>query len=253
MSDLVELKILGTKSPVCNEQSACPSYYIKYKDTKVILDCGSGSHRFFNFNDLSGLNIFISHFHYDHYTDLYNYMYASYVQKKQNRIEKPINIYIPTYPYSIYESIKVENLTYSNLYDINEYSSYNLDNDVKVDFCKLVHSKFIENYAIRVRIGNKTIVYTGDLSFDAKNEIVNFAKNADILICESTLLKEYNFPEINIHLTAYQAATIAKEANVKKLILTHFNIEEKTEKYLMEAKPVFNNTFLAKEKESYLI
>ena len=57
----ISLKILGIQSPFCDEKSACPSYYIKYKNTKILLDCGSGSHRFFNFDDIDDLNIFISH------------------------------------------------------------------------------------------------------------------------------------------------------------------------------------------------
>ena len=67
------------------------------------------------------------------------------------------------------------------------------------------------------------------------------------LICESSLLKEHGFPEINAHLTAEQAATIAKEAGVKGLILTHFWPEEPLEKYVQEAKKVFPNIIPAVE------
>ena len=48
-------------------------------------------------------------------------------------------------------------------------------------------------------------------------------------------------------MTARQAATIAKEANVKGLILTHFWPEEPTEKYVEEAKEVFPKTVAAQE------
>ena len=61
------------------------------------------------------------------------------------------------------------------------------------------------------------------------------------------LLKEHGFPEINSHLTAEQAGKIAKQANVKGLALTHFWLEEDLEKYVKEAKGVFNNVIALKE------
>ena len=67
------------------------------------------------------------------------------------------------------------------------------------------------------------------------------------MICESSLLKSYGFPEINSHLTAEQAAIIAKQANVKGLALTHFWPEENVQKYVEEAKQVFKNVIALNE------
>ena len=247
------LKILGTQSPFCKENCAGPSYYIKYKNTKILLDCGSGSHRFFDIKDLDNLNIFISHLHFDHFCDVYNYIYSSHSLQRLKVISEPVNVYLPTYQFNIYSAIKSCDLGDTNFYDIDEYKTYNLTNNVNVDFCKLEHSSFIENFATRVKIENKTIVYTGDMSFNAKDTLIKFAKDADILICEASLLREHNFPEICGHLTAYQAGLIAKSANVKKLILTHFWANENTEKYFLEAKKVFSNVYIAKEKDCYKI
>lgn len=53
---------------------------------------------------------------------------------------------------------------------------------------------------------------------------VEVAREAKVLICESTYLEEdRDLARKHFHLTARQAATIAKEANVQKLILTHFS------------------------------
>ncbi len=78
------------------------------------------------------------------------------------------------------------------------------------------------------------------------------AKNADLLICEATYsqedaekAKEYK------HLTAKEAAEIAKKAKAKKLILTHISqrYEKKEEILLKEAKKIFRNTSIAKDLE----
>ena len=63
------------------------------------------------------------------------------------------------------------------------------------------------------------------------------------------MLEEHNFPEICGHLTAKQASLIAKEANVKHMILTHFWPEEKYEKIINEAKQNFENVELAQEEK----
>lgn len=73
------------------------------------------------------------------------------------------------------------------------------------------------------------------------------AKGADLLISESTFeeslevdAKKYN------HLTSKQAATIAKSANAKQLVLTHFSQRyTNTKKLVSEAKKVFKNTTAA--------
>ena len=50
------------------------------------------------------------------------------------------------------------------------------------------------------------------------------AQNVDLLICESTYLSSETADAIkNKHLTALQAAGIAKRAGVDKLVLTHFS------------------------------
>ena len=78
---------------------------------------------------------------------------------------------------------------------------------------------------------------------------IKISKDADLLIAESTYTsslqdkaKEY------LHLTAEQAAEIAKKANAKQLILTHFSQRYKSSSiFLKEAKQIFKNTRLAKD------
>ena len=114
---------------------------------------------------------------------------------------------------------------------------------------KTVHPR--ETYAVKLQHGEKIIVYTSDASFESKDDLTNFASGADLLISESSLLIEHGFPEINSHLTAYQAAVIAKEANVKKLMLTHFWPEESVAKYVEEARTLFSNVIPAIEGEEF--
>jgi ribonuclease Z len=77
------------------------------------------------------------------------------------------------------------------------------------------------------------------------------AKDVDFLICESTYLStETSEAEKNGHLTAKQAAEIARRANVGKLILTHFSQRyNTTEDFAREAKEIYANTIAVSDGE----
>lgn len=76
---------------------------------------------------------------------------------------------------------------------------------------------------------------------------IEIARNADLLLCESTYLDEQReMAMLHKHMTAKQAATIAKEANVRQLILTHFSARyQNTKDFEEEARTVFPNSFAA--------
>lgn len=77
------------------------------------------------------------------------------------------------------------------------------------------------------------------------------AENADLLISESTYLAAETEDAIkNGHLTSKQAAEIAKQANARKLVLTHFSQRyNSTEKFVSEAKEIFENTVAVSDGE----
>ena len=243
----MKLTILGTMSPYSKQANACPSYMIESNTTRLLLDCGSGSHRFFDMqNKINGLNIIISHLHRDHYNDLFNYQYAAFVLHRQNKLHSPINIYLPENPKRISQDIISEKNAFCRYHFINTDNELSIG-DLKIKFMRVKHAQDVETYAIKISDGSSVLTYTADMSFACKDKFVEFAKNANIILSESSLLEEYGFPEINSHLTAKQAGIIAKLSNVDKLILTHFWPEEDLNKYLREARMEFSNTYIAKE------
>jgi len=96
------------------------------------------------------------------------------------------------------------------------------------------------------RKGRK-IVFSGDtIAFD---EMVEFSKNADVLIHESTFDSEFVDTAIEYgHTTAAQAAEIAKKANVEKLFLTHISPRYLNSKVLEDdAKKIFKKSFIPQD------
>ena len=98
------------------------------------------------------------------------------------------------------------------------------------------------------------IVYAfcSDTLFNLK--ITEQIRECDLLYHESTFLKkDQNFAVKTFHSTAEQAAIIAKNSNVKKLILGHFSSRyNDLDLFLNEAKNIFKNCELAIENKSFI-
>jgi len=96
------------------------------------------------------------------------------------------------------------------------------------------------------RKGRK-IVITGDTK-PTKN-LIEFSKGADLLIHDATFDSELaDIANEYGHATAYEAAEIAKKANVEKLFLTHISPRYNDYRVLEnDAKKVFKNSFVARD------
>lgn len=93
----------------------------------------------------------------------------------------------------------------------------------------------------------RSYAYCSDTAYSEK--VVPIIEGADLLYHESTFAEsDAARAKETGHSTAYQAAQIAKLANVKKLMLGHFSARYPDNQNLLnEAKEIFPNTILANE------
>lgn len=96
-------------------------------------------------------------------------------------------------------------------------------------------------------VAPKSFAFCSDTSFYPK--IIPLIKGVDLLYHESTFLDaDAKLAKKTRHSTATEAASIANQAQVGKLILGHFSSRYTDENlFLTEAKPQFENIILAKE------
>ena len=182
--------------------------------------------------------------------------------KKLEKIKRIPCIFVDTPAYCI-EAAAMNHGTPANAYSII------LKDRRRLDKAKLKKLKLPNIPQIGELQAGKDIVFEGkkirakDVSYIEKGKkitvildtgltdtAIKLAKNSDLLICESTFsseekekVKEY------LHLTSVDAATIAKKAKVKSLILTHISqrYEHAPEIILSQAKKVFKNTSIVKD------
>jgi ribonuclease Z len=97
----------------------------------------------------------------------------------------------------------------------------------------------------------KTYAYGADTVYN--EALAEKVKGVDLLYHETTYLKDLEERAIKrFHCTTTQAATIAKIANVRKLIIGHFSSKyEVLDEFEKEARAIFPNTDLAIEGVTY--
>ena len=78
---------------------------------------------------------------------------------------------------------------------------------------------------------------------------VELAAGADLLVCESTFLSaDQDLATAYGHMTAAQAAWLAREAGVRRLVLTHFSQRYTDDRlFLAEAAPIFPDVVVARD------
>lgn len=251
----MEIKVLGTVSPYPKGNSNCPGFLISNNDKKIMLDSGTGTSRMLDiYNDLHNLAIIISHYHPDHYADIFSLAYATYISHKLGYLEEKVKVYLPhsnhyykvtgewqtpvnlaLEPYNFVTKLYPEN--YMKYIGYSEKDTLSIG-DMHISFAKNPHEG--KTYAIKIATNDGTIVYSSDTGYQ-NNKIVTLAQDADILICEATYLKGQDKGK-DTHLYASEAAKIARDANVKNLYLFHTYPELEKEKYVLEAQEYFNNT-----------
>jgi ribonuclease Z len=90
------------------------------------------------------------------------------------------------------------------------------------------------------------LIYVGDAG--RTDDLVEVCREADALVIEATYLEvEADLARRFGHLTAAQAATLARRAGVKQLFLTHISRRYSEWEVRAEAEPIFPNTVVARD------
>lgn len=123
---------------------------------------------------------------------------------------------------------------------------------------ELIEKGFINIKGLHITLDDVSWIRHGDsiaVVIDTRfcQNAIDIAKGAKILLCESTYQEEHkDLASKHLHLTAREAATIAKEAGAHKLILTHFSARyQNLKNFETEAKTVFPNVFIAEDFKSF--
>ncbi len=203
----------------------------------IIFDAGNGLYKIKDYiKENKPISLFISHFHLDHVSGIHsNALNPIY--------PRPIDIYMGKGRKNDFELLS--NAPYTSpkkSINVHELGEGKHDIGFPVEVFKMRHTN--EAHGYRVILENKVIAYSGDSGICLNSKLL--AQDADLLIHECSYIKASE-PETWGHVDPVIAAHIAKDAIVKKLILTHFDASlytdmDKRKWAEEEARKIFPNT-----------
>jgi ribonuclease Z len=96
------------------------------------------------------------------------------------------------------------------------------------------------------------LAHTGDLG--STEELVEICRGLDLLICEATYLQsEREMAAEFSHLTAQQAAELARDAGIGQLVLTHVSRRYRERDIIEEARSVFSDAYVARDFDTFQV
>lgn len=234
----MELRVIGCDGSYPSANGACSGYLVKHNEDTVLLDCGSGVlSKLMALMDPAKLSaVVITHWHNDHASDLLVFSYYLLIHNQKMIVYAPLDDH------------PLKNLCNSKQLEIKDIRELHNIGEIKVEILPVEHS--LPAYAIKLSCENKSLVYTGDTNRWVN--LTSFCHQADLLLCDATFFKD-QWNEKLPHLTAQQAALLGREAEVKQLLLTHFQPGSDGMSLVNEAKEILPSSIAAVAGEWYLM
>ncbi|GMB08828.1 ribonuclease BN (tRNA processing enzyme) [Thermolongibacillus altinsuensis] len=218
--------------PKKNEATSC--YLIEHDGFHLLVDCGSGAlAQLQNYVDIEQLDaVIVSHYHHDHVADIGPLQYARLIKKNLGADLQELPIYGHDFDKDGFVRLAHKGVTKNIAYDPDKPLTIG---PFTIEFMKTEHPAIC--YAMRIQAGDATVVYTADSSY--LPQFVSFSDRADLLICECNFYAGQNAAQAG-HMTSEEAATIARDAKVGALLLTHLPHFGDVQQLVSEAKTIFD-------------
>lgn len=237
----MKLTVLGNSAAYPGPGHACSGFLVQKEDSHLLVDCGTGVlsniQRYVDLRDVS--DIVVSHMHADHFIDLIPYRYALRYGLEQSGNSRP-RLHLPpggvTAMHRVVAPFSESEGFFSDVFEISEYdprTALQLGN-LSVSFEAVKH--YVPSYAMSI-IGSGKIAYSSDSAYCP--ELPAVAKDANVFLCNTGRCMIPDSESLWGHLRPQEAGAAASEANVGRLILSHFWPVCDTERCLQEAYEAF--------------
>ncbi|MCX6286421.1 MAG: ribonuclease Z [Bacteroidetes bacterium] len=249
--------ILGSNSAIPTLQRNPSAHLLNANERLFLIDCAEGTQlqlRRYKIHFQRIKHILISHLHGDHFYGLIGFLTSLHLLGRKEELHlyaNPELQQIIEIQLAASRTTLIYPLIFHPLLSINKELIIETER-LKVYTFPLVHSVptygflFLEQHSSTMRIRHpRSYAYCTDTAYS--EDIIPYIHGVDLLYHEATFLHEMAATaREKLHSTAYEAATIAAKAQVKKLLIGHFSARyDDLQPLLDEARSVFPETILA--------
>lgn len=211
------IRFLGTNGWFDTKTGVTPCILIESQSAYIVLDAGNGIYKLDQYikSETKPIYLFLTHLHWDHIFGLHTL----------NKFKFPqgMKIFVPKGMLAPLRSVLCQPFTVApeQLSMKTEFVEVTEgENSVPFTFACFSMFHWSPNFGYRMTIEDKIISYSGDTGICDNS--MPLAKNADVLIHECSF--EPGHPaSTGGHVNPEEAATLAKQAHVARLLLTHFD------------------------------
>jgi ribonuclease BN (tRNA processing enzyme) len=251
----VKLTVLGASPSFPNPGGAGSSYLIEHERVRLLVDCGHGSvSRLFAHLDPRSLSaLVLSHLHPDHFFDLIPLTYAFRFRYSGGQ---PIPLWLPPggtrFLAGFLASLNIDAGFLNQAFVVAEYvpDSPLEVGGICITFAPTNH--FVQGYAMLfepTEAGSPRIGYSSDTG--PSGEVARLLSDAELALVEATELQHPPGHALRGHLTAAEAGSLAREAGVGRLLLTHYVDADADAGLLAAAAEFCGSVELAREGKVY--
>ncbi len=230
----MKFSILGMNGPWPESRGATSGYLLETPDALLQLDLGSSVLSRLTARcapeDLTAL--LLSHWHFDHACDLLPLIY------RLQATETVLPLYAPADDSSALRKIAAE----SGVFRLTDIAPGEILRFGQTEVRIAAARHPVPAVGFRVASEGRSFGYTGDTN--TLNSLTEDYRGCDLLLADGPFPTAV-WQESKPHLSAAMAAGLAKEAGVKRLVLTHLNPSIPSAELLREAREAFPAVELA--------
>ena len=220
----VRLTVIGSSPAWPNPGSAHSGYLLEADGSRVLLDCGPGVLGRLREHEAWPTihSIAITHFHLDHWGDLVPWVWGTFYLASNGPMPRPA-LWVPPAGADFLTQLG-ERLGFPDMFErtfhLSEYAPNEpfLIGQLAVTARRVPHYR-LETYAFRVQGNGHVLAYSGDSA--PSDELVEAARDADLFVCEATLLRGELDGEPRGHLSLDEALEAYEASGARRLLVTH--------------------------------
>jgi ribonuclease BN (tRNA processing enzyme) len=233
----LKLTVVGCSPAWPNPGGAQSGYLLESGGRRLLLDCGPGVlarlRERWTWPEID--SIALTHWHLDHWGDVVPWVWGQTLGPGQE-MRKP-ELWIPPGGSELLTAIGGQvgqPEMFSGAFDIHEYADEEEFETAgfRVTPARVLHYTML-SFGFRASANGSVLAYSGDSG--PSDALPKLAADADLFLCEATLLQPNPEGGIRGHLAATEAVDAFEQSGAKRLLLTHRPSERPLENGLEQA------------------